>query len=364
MHIAQLANFWTPTSGGLRVTLDNLAREYRRRGHRVTQVVPGVEDGLEHCSFGTRIVLRAPLVPGAGGYRAILPGRHLRTTIESLGVDALELSDRTTMVALARSMPSVRRTLIAHERIDGILGGRVPPGTPLATWARHWNRYTARHVDRVVAPSTYVADEWRAAGVDAAVVPWGVDLVRFEPDLTPRVRDHIDLVWVGRLSAEKRPALAIEAVRTLHEAGVAVRLLVVGDGPDRHALQARGQGLPVAFTGHATAAGVARALRRADLSLSTSGIEAFGLAVVESLASGTPVVAVRGGAAAWLAGPAGAVTDADAADLAAAILRIDRSVAARARARDRATRFGWAAAATRLLAIHQGIDDHERSAAA
>lgn len=70
MRIVQLANFWTPTSGGLRVVMEQLAHGYAQRGHRVLQIVPGESDGQQITPWGRRTTVAAPAIPGTG-YRMV-----------------------------------------------------------------------------------------------------------------------------------------------------------------------------------------------------------------------------------------------------------------------------------------------------
>jgi alpha-1,6-mannosyltransferase len=72
-RILQVANFYSRHSGGLRTTVDALGRAYVDAGFERVLVVPGAADGDEDTPAGRRITLRAPVLPGSGGYRA-LPG--------------------------------------------------------------------------------------------------------------------------------------------------------------------------------------------------------------------------------------------------------------------------------------------------
>lgn len=95
---------------------------------------------------------------------------------------------------------------------------------------------------------------------------------------------------VGRLVEKKSPELAVEALKQLQARGENVRLLVIGDGPLKPALESRAQGLPVTFCGFVPEA--RRYLRALDLLLLTSQeVEAFGMVALEAMAVGVPVVA-------------------------------------------------------------------------
>ena len=102
--------------------------------------------------------------------------------------------------------------------------------------------------------------------------------------------ESLTIGLVGRLVEKKSPELAIEAIRRLADTGMAVRLLVVGDGPLRAELEARAEGLPVTFLGFVPEA--KQLFRAFDVLLLTSQeVEAFGMVALEAMCAGIPVVA-------------------------------------------------------------------------
>src|SRR6476619_549627 len=102
MRVVQVANFYGPRSGGLRTAVDRLGAEYTAAGHRVFLIVPGQQQEMAELYTGvTRISLPARLIPFTGGYRAVLP-KSVRTVLEDLGPDAIEVSDRLTLRSLGR----------------------------------------------------------------------------------------------------------------------------------------------------------------------------------------------------------------------------------------------------------------------
>jgi alpha-1,6-mannosyltransferase len=115
----------------------------------------------------------------------------------------------------------------------------------------------------------------------------------------------------------------------------------------------------VTFAGHVhDRHEVARLLATADVTLAPCRAETFGLAVLESLACGTPVVTSDGGAGFEVCGgDCGAAAAADPrqmADAVAEVLSRDRA-RQRLRARARAEQFPWSRAAESVLALHLGV---------
>jgi alpha-1,6-mannosyltransferase len=369
-RILQVANFYSRHSGGLRTTVDALGRAYADAGIERVLVVPGPADADEDTSAGRRITLRGPKVPGSGGYRAHAGTGAVRAVLAELPPDHLEVSDKLTLVGLGQwaARNGVRAVLVSHERLDAILSPRVPSGFPLGVCADWWNRRISRGFDAVVTPSRFAAAEFKRIGAtDVSVVPLGVDLDIFHPRARERPGDVYDddnevrLMCVGRLSREKRPDVAIETLRAVRTRGVAARLWMVGDGPCRSALETQARDVPVVFTGHLQdRSELAALLARADAALAPCPYETFGLAALEALACGTPVVTADRGAVPELVqagrgAATGAVAAPDPASLAAAlddVVRRRRDQARRA-ARLRAEQYPWARTAREMLRIHR-----------
>jgi hypothetical protein len=260
VRVVHVANAYTPRSGGIRTTVHALGHGYRAAGHEFVLVVPGPRTSDEDLPWGRRITLAGPKVPGSGGYRVLADLRKLRTILHGLEPDRLEVSDRLTLRGLGRWAGSagVPSTVIAHERVDGILRAFTPLGARGAQLAadRH-NATTAEHFDRVVTTTRFAGQEFARIDIPTHHVPLGVDLEQFRP-ATPRPAGRVPLlVLCSRLSREKRPDLAIEALRVLHLVGCPARLVVAGSGPLSASLRRRCRG------SHPAAAGPARA-RRGD----------------------------------------------------------------------------------------------------
>ena len=116
---------------------------------------------------------------------------------------------------------------------------------------------------------------------------------------TPRAPIPGLFVTVSRLTAQKRVHLAVEAVAMLRGAERDVRLRVVGDGPERAALEELARARQVAdrvvFTGLVPPSAVPDLVADAEAAVIPARGEGFGLAAVEALALGVPVVACRDG---------------------------------------------------------------------
>jgi glycosyltransferase involved in cell wall biosynthesis len=159
---------------------------------------------------------------------------------------------------------------------------------------------------------------------------------------------------VSRLAREKGVDLAIDAC-----ARAGLPLTVCGDGPLAAQLRAHAAatGADVAFTGRVDACALTRLRAEASVALVPSRAhETFGLAAVEALAAGLPVVATRSGALAELEGDVTLVAAGDVAALAAAARAIaeDPSAGARALAAAR-RRAAPEVVAPRLVALYDAV---------
>ncbi|WP_433086971.1 glycosyltransferase [Dactylosporangium sp. CA-052675] len=365
MRIVQLANFYTPVSGGLRTCVEQTGRGYIAAGHERVTLVPGTEDRDITLPDGRHLTVRSPLLPGTGGYRVLTARRRVCALLDRVEPDVLEANDKLSISWLApwahsRGVPLV---LVSHERINAILRTRVPRWFPLDSAATAANRRLHRLVDHIVLTSAFSAAEFEVFGREKIHrVPLGVDLDTFRPvEREPGVR----LVTVSRLSTEKHPELSIEALRELRRRGVPATLDVIGTGPLQRRLTRLAEGLPVRFLGHVAERGrLAELVAGADISLSPSPAETFGLATLESLACGVPVVVPSKGAAGELIlrPESGRVTDGTAHALADGVESLLSAAPQRRRsdARAVAEQFPWSATVGGLLEVFARATGRQR----
>ncbi|HEY5833075.1 glycosyltransferase, partial [Streptomyces sp.] len=334
LRIVRLANFVTPVSGGLRTALRHLGEGYAAAGHEPVLVVPGREASDELTPQGRVITLPGPEIPGTGGYRVLARRAPVEAVLADLAPDRLEVSDRTTLRwtgewARRHRVPAV---MVSHESTDGVLGTWGLPSGTARRAADALNHRTALAYTKIVCTTAWAAAEFARIGARNVVrAPLGVDLDTWHPAChDPRVRQKyapgagVVLVLCSRLSLEKRPGVALETLAHLRGSGVDAALVVAGEGPLRARLstQAKAARLPVTFLGHVAArTDLAALLATADVALAPGPVETFGLAALEALACGTPVVASACSALPVLLGPAGAAADRPA-EYAAAVQRV------------------------------------------
>jgi len=175
----------------------------------------------------------------------------------------------------------------ARERIGGVTSAALQP---LLAWLRRWDLAAAQRVDHFIAISSEVQQRIRTIyGRESVVIHPPVDTSYFTPDPVQPVGDYY--LIVSRLIPYKRIDLAVAAFRHLPQE----KLVVVGDGRDLAALRA--QASPnVTFLGRQERTTI-RDLLRGCCAFLFPGLEDFGIAPVEALSAGRPVIAFAGGGA-------------------------------------------------------------------
>ena len=209
-------------------------------------------------------------------------------------------------------------------------------------WAVNRQRQFYCASDRVLAPNDPSGRHLVAMGVPADRIGiWsrGVEHALFNPARRdPAWRralgysdEDVVLLFFGRIVREKGTACFAGTVRELRQQGLAVRPLVVGDGPARAELA--GQLGEAVFLGHLDGEELGRAVASSDILLNPSLTEAFGNVNLEAMAAGLSVVSANVGSASALITDRkdGYLVDSDPHTFADAIVRLANHPATRRR---------------------------------
>ncbi|WP_394551619.1 GDSL-type esterase/lipase family protein [Agromyces sp. MMS24-JH15] len=302
MKVALIAESFLPHMNGVTQSLLQVLVHLERSGHEALVIAPRArgEAALPDSIHGARVVpVPAVPFPGYGDVRVARPGvRRLVGLLDAFGPDVVHLASpfvlgwQGVLAAEAIGVPSVAvyQTDVPGYAARYGLAAAEPALT--AHLARLHRRATLS-----LAPSASALARLAGLGVDR-LRPWarGVDAERFRPDRRSAAwrrevapGGEVVVGYVGRLASEKQ----VEDLRVL-DGLPGIRLVVVGAGPERAALEAV---LPGAhFTGFLGGDALAEALASFDVFVHPGEHETFGQTIQEAHASGVPVVATgRGG---------------------------------------------------------------------
>jgi len=233
--------------------------------------------------------------------------------------------------------------------------------------ARLTERAATRCGDEIIAISTTTAQRLESVRRRRiSVIEPGVDLDAI--DRAPAPPRRFDVVFAGRLNAQKNVVTLIDAIAEARDGGVPLRCLIVGDGPERAALEAaaRRQSLhdAICFSGRIEEDAVYfSALKSARLFAWPSVAEGFGIAALEAMACGLPVVAVSSPYSATQRlvddGMSGVVVAPNSGSLARALTDLlaspTRTEAMAVQARRRAEASGWDAVAAKVEQVYERV---------
>ena len=306
MRIAFLYDCVYPyTIGGVERRVHEIGRRLAARGHEVHHYGMKFWDGPATLDAGgIRIHGVSPATPlYAGGRRAILPAaRYAGSLLRPLlagGFDLIDAQQFPYLHCLPAGLASAVRDMplvITWHEVWGpywreYLGGVTGRIGEVAEWA------VSRLPASPVAVSRTTRDQLAGLGVnrEIEIIPNGIDPLFIAA--APPAPGRSDLLYAGRLIAEKRVDLLIDAVPGLIATYPSLRVLIIGDGPERAALLRQATRLGV--LDHVTFAGfvpdmaaVIGFMKSAGVFVSPSVREGFGMAALEAMACGTPVVTV------------------------------------------------------------------------
>jgi len=291
--------------GGVERRTWEMGRRLATRGHEVHLLGMKFWDGPRVIGRdGVRIHGVSPAAPlYTGGRRAILPAaRYALSLLPHLFSGEFDLIDAQQFpylhcfsAAFAGAAKRVPMVITWHE-----------------VWGSHWREYLGpvegrlgemveRAVARLPAPRAAVsrttADQLRALGVrePVEVIPNGIDIRGIAA--IPPAPVHWDLLSAGRLIPEKRIDLLIDAIPALLDGFPSLTVLILGEGPVRPGLEQQasrlGIGDHVSFAGFlADPVAVTGLMKSSGVYVSPSIREGFGMAALEAMACGVPVVTV------------------------------------------------------------------------
>jgi len=285
MKILVSTRAFLPMIGGLELVTAHLAEELARLGHEVTVLTTTPGEGADAADLPFRIIRRPGVL------------ETLRWVRWCDVVHQPNLSLRGIWPRFLVRRPWVVSHHSWYRRPDGRLA-----------WQDRLKRRLLRSAAGSIAVSRAMADDLQPPPV-VIDNPYRDRLFRRLPDAVrpPRTRD---LACVGRLVSDKGLDILLDALALLAADGRRPGLTVIGEGPERAALeeQARrlGLGAQVRFLGRRTDEELVRLLHEHRLLVVPSRYqEPFGIVALEGIACGCAVVGSAGGGLADAIGPCG-----------------------------------------------------------
>ncbi|OYR89655.1 glycosyl transferase [Halorubrum sp. E3] len=291
MHIVQVTQSYPPSQGGVEKHVEAISTRLVTRGHEVTIVSAdkGVGDPLETRDGVT--VRRHKSFSPSGAYH-LAP--QVASTIRECDPDVVHAHNYHALLLPFAALAVDDATFVITPHYHG--GSESGFRSQLLHLYHPIGRRILHHADTVVAVSEWEQKQLQNDfAVEAQVIPNGIEVERFSA-ANPFEHERPYLLCVGRLEQYKGVQHAIRAIAELPE----YDLLIAGSGPYQKHLESIAKQLNVEdriqFLGYVADEDLASLYAGAEVFVTLSSFESFGLTVGEALASGTPCVILRQGA--------------------------------------------------------------------
>jgi len=300
MKIRFVTHRYPPRTGGVETHVQELATRLADRGHEVTvfSADAGSDVPSESTDDGVTVRRFRSLSPGGAFYVA----PQIALAVRRADADIVHAHNYHAfpLFFAALGVTDERFVVTTHYHGASASGFR----DVLLSCYQPFGRWAVREADEVISVSEWEQERlWEDFGVGATIIPNGVDIKRFA-NAKPEEWSRPYLLYVGRLEEYKGVQHVIRALSELPE----YDLVIAGSGPFRDELvqNARDEGIAdrVHFLGYVDDGRLPGLYAGAEVYVTMSEFEAYGMTVAEALASGTPCVVRRGsGLNSWVESP-------------------------------------------------------------
>jgi glycosyltransferase involved in cell wall biosynthesis len=309
MNILMVTNTFTPHVGGVARSVQAFFDDYKRLGHRVAVIAPGVPGEFKQHPD----VIRIPALGNinASSFAFPLLDKKMQTALRFAAVSFLPdvvhthhpflLGTAAANLASRFKVPLVFTHHTMYEQFSYALGD-VGHFSGVKSAIVSSATTFANTCDRVFAPSESTADILRSRGVHAPidVVPTGVDVRLFATGNREAWRNKLKIVpgdsvfgYVGRLAPEKNLDFWCRAADNVLARNSSAHAVIVGDGPSGPTLRSWAAGKSrVHVLGSRSGQELIDAYAAFDVFAFASTSETQGMVLVEAMAAGVPVVAL------------------------------------------------------------------------
>ncbi|MFI5265312.1 MAG: glycosyltransferase family 4 protein [Candidatus Levyibacteriota bacterium] len=306
MRIGLFTESYLPDPNGVATSIAASAKELRKLGHTVYVIAPkhpGYKDEknvirLQSMRIYEKLDMRFALH---------LPERNLikilRLDLDIVhGHDGGPVSFLGWEVAHLKNLPYIGTYhTLAHEYTHYVLRGKII--TP--AMVKIFTRIFGNMCEKLITPTEASMKELRKLGVKTPVVilPNGIDRSLFQKSPKGFLRRKLKiknetkiLLYVGRLGREKSVGFLLKSFQYILKNNPNTALVLVGDGPEKKALKELVQKLRLSnvyFTGFLSPEIIPQAYADAHIFVFSSKTETQGMVLIEAMATGLPVVAVK-----------------------------------------------------------------------
>lgn len=314
IRVAMFTNNYLPFMGGVPLSIDRLYRELIRLGITVKIFAPAYPqpwadpDDVSVFRCPSLFHVRLADFPVANIF-----SRKIEASFKPLECDLVHvhhpywLGKKGMRLAKRRGIPVI---LTYHTRLERYTHYFPFPGMALKNLVVHFliKRF-ANHCDAIITPTSSTEEYLRNLGVSALIetIPTGIsikDYTQWSERQVQALRDqYVDpgerlLISVSRMAKEKNLDFLIAGlVKAKERSHVPFKCLLVGDGSEKKRLEEKAAALgmhdQIVFTGNLTPREVVLCYLAADLFVFASTSETQGMVLLEAMAGGCPVVAVR-----------------------------------------------------------------------
>lgn len=307
MKIAMMTNNYKPFVAGVPISIERLAESLKGQGHEVAVFAPSYEGQVKEADV---IRYRSLLKDVAGGFS--VPDSFdpaIERNFREGEFDVIHVHHPMMMGNMARYLSKkyqVPLVFTYHTRYEEYL--HYIKLSAFKEVMPAYIRHFTKGCDMVIAPTPQMKKHLTENGVVAKirVLPTGIRKENFEPDKkkAEEIRKRMAgdkkylFVSVARLAKEKNIDFLIRSLKLRKETrGADFRLLLIGDGPYRQSLEAIAEELDlrneIIFAGSVPNEEIRNYCHAGDLFLFASKSETQGIVLLEAMAAGTPVLAVK-----------------------------------------------------------------------
>jgi len=305
MRIGMMADLYMTTVSGVTNSLTLSKRWLEKMGHEVYIFTFGDDEVIDN----EKNIVRTSGLPvvDTGFYLNLHYDKIARQLLYTMDIAHVHHPFVSGSLAMRYCVPrNIPIVFTNHTRYDLITQAYIPilPESISDAALRAYLTPFYRACDLVIVPSASmlkVLEEHFGLISPIVVIPNGLDLTPFRSITQPIDRavfgfnnDHVISTYIGRLSPEKNLSLLIRAFYGMAMTYDHVRLLIVGDGPERENLETQIKHMKIAdkvyFTGMVEYESIPAYLAACDIFVTPSSSETFGLSTVEAMAAGLPVL--------------------------------------------------------------------------